>query len=274
MGHAGDVTRFTTVDRQGEPDFFVRFLDLGNALEDIRSLKRVMRAALDLRAGTRLLDVGCGTGDDVRDLAAAVGPHGRVVGLDVSSTMIAEANRRHGSSGLPIEFVEGNAQRLEFASASFDGARTERMFMHLADPAQALAEMVRVVGPGGRVVVFDFDWDTVFVDSPHETTTRTIVRAFSDSMKHGWIGRSLPRMFREAGLTAVTCVPHAVRIHCWFAHRLFDGFLAKAVESRLVSADELAGWWAHLERADAAGQFHFGFLGFVVAGTKAGSSGA
>jgi ubiquinone/menaquinone biosynthesis C-methylase UbiE len=54
------------------------------------------------------------------------------------------------------------------------------MLMHLDDHETALAEMVRVVRPGGKVVVFDFDWDAVFVDSPYKETTRKIVHAFSD----------------------------------------------------------------------------------------------
>jgi hypothetical protein len=117
-------------------------------------------------------------------------------------------------------------------------------------------------------VVFDFDWDTVFVDSPYKVITRKIVHTFSDGIKHGWIGRSLPRLFHTSGLTAVTCIPHTVCIYYAFAHRLFDGHLAKAQETGILSADELARWWDHLEKAEAAGQFHLGFLGFVVSGRK------
>jgi SAM-dependent methyltransferase len=170
--------------------------------------------------------------------------------------------------GLPVEFLEGDAQALKFPDASFDCCRTERMLMHLNVPEQALAEMVRVVRPGGRIVVFDFDWDTVFVDSPYKETTRKIVQTFSDGIKHGWIGRSLPRLFHAAGLTEVACVPHAVRIYCAFAHRLLDGHLTKAQATGILSSDELTCWWAHLEKAEDVGQFHLGFLGFIVSGRK------
>ena len=123
MEHREDITRFTAVDRQGDPGFFITFLDAGNALEDIKSVKRVMLAQLELCDGVSLLDVGCGTGDDVRDLAQLVGPRGRVVGVDVSGAMIAEAKKRHATSELPVEFVEGDAQDLTFPEASFDRCR-------------------------------------------------------------------------------------------------------------------------------------------------------
>lgn len=268
MENREDLTQFTTVDTQADPGFFVQFLDAGNALEDIKSVKQVMISQLELWHGLSVLDVGCGTGDDARDLARLVGEEGRVVGVDFSGAMVAEAKKRHATSGLPVEFVEGNAQNLQFAEASFDRCRTERMLMHLDDPEQALAEMVRVVRPGGRIVVFDFDWDMVFTDSPYKEMTRKIVHTFSDGLKHGWIGRSLPRLCQAAGLVEVTCVPHAVRLYYVFAHRLFDGHLAKAQAAGVLSANELRGWWEHLEKAEIAGQFHLGILGFVVGGRK------
>jgi ubiquinone/menaquinone biosynthesis C-methylase UbiE len=265
MEHREDVTRFTAVDQQADPGFFISFLDAGNALEDIKSVKRVMLSQLELHDGMSLLDTGCGTGDDVWDLARVVGPRGRMVGVDVSGAMIAEAKKRHALSGLPVEFVEGDAQNLTFPDASFDRCRTERMLMHLDDPEKALAEMVRVVRPSGKVVVFDFDWDAVFVDSPYKGTTRKIVHAFCDGIKHGWIGRSLPRMFHAAGLTEVTCVPHTVRPHYAFAHRLFDGHLAKAQQAGVLSADELARWWSTSSRPKQLVSFTSGSSGSSLA---------
>ena len=65
--------------------------------------------------------------------------------------------------------------------------------MHLdRDPADAIAEMGRVTRPGGRIVLFDFDWDAALIDHPDKTATRQIIQTVSDGIRHGQIGRQLP----------------------------------------------------------------------------------
>ena len=73
---------------------------------------------------------------------------------------------------LSLEYRLGDAQRLDLPDHAFDVARTERTFMHLEATERALAEMIRVSRPGGKVVVFDFDWDTLVVDHPDRASTR------------------------------------------------------------------------------------------------------
>jgi ubiquinone/menaquinone biosynthesis C-methylase UbiE len=264
----GDITSFTKVDAEPQSDFFIRFLDAGNTLPDIRSIKRLMIERLELRPGSSLLDLGCGTGDDASELAETIGTTGTVVGADVSTAMIAEAKRRHGHLAPAVRFIEADAARLDFGDGAFNQCRAERLLMHLPRPQQALAEMVRVLQPGGRLVVFDFDWDTMYADSPHKEITRRLFRSFSDGIRNGWIGRALPRLFREAGLQNVIDVPHAVRLGCEFAHWLLDGHSAKAVQAGALSSQELSEWWGDLEEADANGRFNLGLLGFVVAASK------
>lgn len=67
--------------------------------------------------------------------------------------------------------------------------------------------MVRVTRPGGRIVVFDFDWDTLIIDHPDEETTRTVVLSCSDLMRNGWIGQQLPRLFKEQHLEVISIDP-------------------------------------------------------------------
>jgi ubiquinone/menaquinone biosynthesis C-methylase UbiE len=268
LERTGDSTQFSVIDSQFKPDFFITFADAANSLDDIQAIKQLMLPSLNLGHGKRVLDVGCGTGDDVRKLAELVGGRGQAVGLDHSAVMIAEARRRHGGEALPVEFMQGDAEHLSFANETFDACRAERVLMHLAEPERAMMEMARVLRRRGRVVVFDFDWDTIFVDSHYQETTRKIARLYSDTIRSGWIGRALPRLFQQAGLDEVTSVPRAVRPHYASAHDVFDGVIAKGVSQGVLSSEEVARWWRDLEQANSRGLFHFGFLGFVVAGRK------
>ena len=114
--------------------------------------------------GQLLLDVGCGQGADARHLAAAVGPAGQVVGLDLSRSLIREARR--ANAGQPcLEFAVADAQEMPFADSSFDGSRTERVLQHVEEPSRVLAEMCRVVAPGWPHRRLGPDWGSLVMDS-------------------------------------------------------------------------------------------------------------
>jgi ubiquinone/menaquinone biosynthesis C-methylase UbiE len=265
---SGDITSFTAIDRTAQERFYIDFLDIGNALPAIMRLKGAMLDALRLRAGSNVLELGCGTGDDARDIARLVGPHGRVLGLDYSGAMIAEARRRHDRAAPALEFAQGNANALELPNDSFDAVRVERMLMHLdGDPGGAIAEMARVTRPGGRVAIFDFDWDMFFIDHPDREMTRRVVRSFSDAMRHGWIGRELRRRLLDAGLIDVSAQPRPITFDYSFLHRLLDGHLENATATGDITASELQAWWSALQAADRQDRFSAGLLGFIVAAT-------
>jgi len=263
-----DVSLFTEVDKTGDPDFFIRFLDQGNALPDIKKSKTLILDGLHLRNGSAVLDVGCGTGNDVVNIARHVGQSGTVTGVDVSEAMIAEAQRRTAGSGFPVAFEVGNAMDLRFATGSFDGCRAERVLMHVPDPIRALSEMLRVTKPGGRVSVFDFDWDTFVIDSPHSDTTRRVVSSFSDSIRNGWIGRQLRRMFLDCGMTEIVVVPHQILIGFEFLGLLIGGHLTRAQRVGMLNASDVERWWGNLRDADVVGRFFAGFTAFIVSGTR------
>jgi len=82
--------------------------------------------------------------------------------------------------------------------------------------------MVRVTRPCGRIVVFDFDWDTLIIDDPDKETTRTFVLSYSDSIRNGWIGRQLPRLFNGQHLEGLSIDPVQVFVH--YARGTINGF--------------------------------------------------
>lgn len=107
--------------------------------------------ALELTANDRLLDVGCGTGAASRR-AATVAAY--VVGIDLSSEMLRQASLLAG--GLDkVGFVRAEAEALPFADASFAAAICTNSVHHYPEPARAVQEIVRVLAPGGRLVVGD-----------------------------------------------------------------------------------------------------------------------
>lgn len=252
-----------------DPGFALRFFDAGNALPAIRTLKTLMLSQLALQRGQRVLEVGCGPGDDVRAIARRVGPDGHVLGIDASPPIVAEAAHRSADKRLPVEFRVGDALALELPDASVDRCRVERVLMHVtADPALAIHEVARVLRPGGRAVIFDFDWDALVIDGGARELTRRIVRSYSDGVPNGRVGRTLPRLLRDAGLEDVTVIPHAVEIPYDFFGWIVCGHLDAALAAGRFTPEELIGWWDELDAADEHGRFFAALLGFVVVGCK------
>lgn len=259
---------FMQVDRTEDPDFFVRFMDEAQKPAGIQASKQLMLDRAALASGEAVLDVGCGPGDDLFDLVEHVGPAGRLVGLDTSEVMIAEARRRAEERGLPITLEVGEAAALPFADDTFDVCRAARVLEHLADPSAALTEVARVTRPGGRIVVFDFDWDTLIIDHPDKDATRTVVLSYSDSIQNGWIGRQLPRLFGEQRLEVLSIDPVQVFVHYALAELFLGSHLVALQTSGVLRSDQAEQWWESLRRSNEDGTLLISFTAFVVVGAK------
>ena len=159
-----DGSPWSSVDQSADPSAFIRFLDKLRADDSVRAWKLQSYKYLEVKNGSHILDVGCGTGEDVRALAQHVGNTGRVVGVDSSEVMIVEAQKRANGLNLPVEFFVGNAHQLDFTE-SFDGCRADLTFQNLDNPQQALAELVRVARPGARIVLSEPDWETFIINA-------------------------------------------------------------------------------------------------------------
>ena len=260
---------FTAVDQSADPDYYIRFLDAACAEASFQAYKRHSFALLGPCEGRRLLDVGCGAGDDARTLSALVGAGGSVVAVDGSRTMIDEAQRRAAGVGLPVEFRVADAHQLDFPDNSFDGARCDRTFMHLEEPRRALAEMIRVTRPGGAVVVYEVDFETAVVDADR-TLGRKVVNCWCDGFRDGWLGRKVPRLFLEAGLRDVAVYPHTLRLTYFLASQMVGpATVERALATGVLTADEARTWLDQLETAEQAGKFFATLGGYLVVGRKA-----
>jgi SAM-dependent methyltransferase len=117
-----------------------------------------LRAAGCWRAGSRVLDIACGSGYPAIAAALAVGPAGHVAAVDISPRMLeAAAARARAMALVNVEFTDGDAERLGFEADSFDAVTHTYGLMFCSDPGRAVREMHRVLRPGGcaAVVVWD-----------------------------------------------------------------------------------------------------------------------
>lgn len=263
--------QYSTVDQQAAPTSFVAHLDRITALEQILTYKRQSYHFLQIQMGQRILDIGCGTGDDVRAMAEHVGAAGQVIGLDNSATMIRTAIERTGSTNLPVEFRLGNVMQLDFPDASFDGVCADRVLHHITAFEQAFAEMVRVTRTGGRIVIFEPDFDGIIISSPDTQIARQVIHTYTDRFPHGQCGRHLYRLYREAGLQEVglRAIPFPLTEVALAEQLIGLSSVVNAVAANHPEQAEQANrWLSDIQQADRDGTFFFMLLGFMVVGTK------
>lgn len=262
---------FKDVDGTHTAQPFIQCLKLQESLESYHRYKHKTFEQMHLAIGASVLEVGCGTGEDAIALAKLVGSTGKVTAVDRSQAMLDQAITSTKNQTLSIEWVQADAQQLPFTDNTFDAARVDRTLQHIAHPFAAIAEMVRVVRPGGWVVAVDPDWGTFTVDSEQRSLTRQLVNLWCDSFPSGWIGRQLFRYFHQAGLTDLQVNTETIVLTQFeLANQVLDlvQTARKAEASGLASSSAIQDWLNELQQFDQTKNFFCSFTLFIVSGKK------
>ena len=170
---------------------------------DARSLATAHRRLAEiLRPGMSVLDVGCGTGAITRGIAEAVGPSGRVVGVDVNPGLIARARQAHdGVPGLSFEVADLFGLPYQ---GEFDVVTAARVLQWLADPLAALRGLTRAAKPGGLCLVLDYDHGRATWEPEPPEGMRAFYAAFlhwrAEAGMDNALADHLPALFAAAGL--------------------------------------------------------------------------
>jgi ubiquinone/menaquinone biosynthesis C-methylase UbiE len=169
---------------------------------DVVEQRRVVRAALALRPGDRVLDVGVGPGLLAAEMAGEVGPDGRICGIDISESMLAIASTRADVPGGPgIELELATVARIPHPAESFDVVVSTQVFEYVDDVAGALEEVRRVLRPAGRVVLLDTDWGSVVWRSSDDERMARVLTAFEDHLADPHLPRTLTDVLAKTGFT-------------------------------------------------------------------------
>jgi SAM-dependent methyltransferase len=257
---------FSDIDGSGASDDAARYLTF--AAERAADVRRQGYERMEIGEGWSVLDVGCGLGEVCADLVELVGPSGRVVGVDVSEAMITRARERCGE--LPIEFGIGDAEALVFEDATFDAVRAERVVQHLDDPATAIAEMARVVRPGGKVFVLDPVHDASVVATEHPEVWEAIRAHGPGRVRQPRAGLFLKEWMRAADLEVSLAVGARI-IDDWPSTRMlqrFDVGAARAVNAGALTTAQVEDFVAEQERRFEYGVFAQSIFFVQALGTK------
>jgi SAM-dependent methyltransferase len=139
-----------------------------------------------------------GNGEEVREIATLVGAGGRVIGIDLSATLVDEARSRTPVEAANVEFVVGDAHALPFEDGTFDAVRAERTVQHVDDPALVVSEMARVTRAGGRVAVTEPDWGLLFIAASDQETSVHVCERVATGSRNPRIGRNLALLFGQS----------------------------------------------------------------------------
>lgn len=249
---------WTRVDQTTDPSFYANLLQATRAddVERARKDPAAVFGALDLRPGLRLLDVGCGTGDYLRVMAPLVAP-GEAVSIDLSSELVKLAELRSLPEHPNVSFQVGDVYDLPFADASFERVTATQVMVHLSQPWEAISELRRVLAPGGRLAIAEWDWDSTCLAVSDRNLGRRFTHLLCDQMNNGLITRELPSALVGLGFVSVDVLPQ-VRIqrglgaaHTWLIRPAIEEF----VRTGTLTEAEGTALVEDLEQRDATGRY-------------------
>ena len=232
-------------------------------------LRPESEAVLDragLRSGHSAIDLGCGPRGIIELLYDRVSPSGRVVGLDSDPVHVAMAADLVAQRNLDgVQILEADARHTGLPADSFDLVHARTLLVNVPDPAEVLAEMIRLARPGGSVVSVEPDCETYICYPPHPAFDRLaelFTAAFSRNGADPLIGRRLAELYRDAGLEDVTIEARASVYPLGHSRRTIRPDLIRTLRSPILAleaADE-----QELDALDAAAREHLANPDVVV----------
>ncbi len=232
---------------------------------DLLRRRALVHEALGARPGERVLDAGCGPGFYISEILERVGPEGTVVGVDTSPPMLALAAKRcEGHAN--VSFSEGDVTALPVADADFDRALSVQVLEYVDDIPAALGELLRVLRPGGRVLIWDVDWSTVSWHSDDPQRMERFLRAWDEHLADPSLPRTLSAHLREAGFEDVEMQGHAF-VTNEATEETYAGALVPLMAD-YVGTDEAQAWADEQRELQERGESYFACIQFLFTATR------
>ena len=241
---------------------------------DVQSQRDEVRRSLAVEPDERVLDLGSGPGILSCELAALVGPEGRITAVDVSEEMNAMASRRISEQGFAerVAVVLGDAASLPFPDAYFDAAVSTQVLEYVDNVEAALQELRRVLRTGGRLVLLDTDWDTLIWAAFDEPRAARILEAWSAHAAHTNLPRTLGRLLQRSGfvLDELRVIP---LLNTSYNEHTYSYNLAALIADfvrnhETVSGTDVDAWLAEFESLERATAYFFSLNRYLFRATS------
>lgn len=248
-----------------------RLLDNVYQGADVTRRRQASFNALQPAPGETILDIGCGNGLLTAELARAVGPKGRIIGVDPSTDMRNAGIARCKDFDW-VEFFEGTASDLPVASDTVDKAVSVQVFEYLNDIPAAVREAKRTLKPGGKLVIADIHFDSLIWFSRDPERMDRMIAAWDHHFVERRVPAILPPIMRDEGLSDVdishiTICDHQLRPD-GLANMMIILMENFAASNGHIPKDEAAAWANEQRELAEQGSFFFSLTQFVVSARK------
>lgn len=242
-------------------------LEMRAAMPKFVAVRDAYFEAIDLPSVGRLLELGCGTGAVCRAIATWPGFEGEVTGSDLSKSLIDTAKRLTDAVGIEgIRYLQADGQGSTAHQGDYDLVLGHTVISHVDDPNAFLSEALRLVRPGGRVVIHDGDYASMTFDTGAPEYDRDLPAKYFDAIiANPFVMREMPRRLSQLGVKSYEATGAMVLEAGTgeYFPGIIRNYASIAVAAGVVSDDETEGWIAALDRA-LEHQSFFGSCNFVT----------
>ncbi len=251
-------------------DEFSRLMEEFNVSPGAVERRARILAALNVKTGTQVLDVGSGPGHQAYEIAQAIGSDGRIEGVDSAEGSV-EIGRRRCAGLENASFTFGDAYDLPYDDATFDTAMSSQVFEYLDDVPKALSEMFRVLKPGGRVLIHGTGWGALVWHSTDPERMSRILKIWDGHLADPRMPETMAKKLYNTGFVGVHAEP-VVHIELSYDPRSISAILAKFVGGYVVSQGvsqvEADAWAAELPNLGSTGDYFFSSNEYILTAQK------
>ncbi len=248
-----------------------RLLEIAYQGAEITRRRQASFDALRPEPGETILDIGCGNGLLTAELARAVGPDGKVIGIDPSDEMRKPAVSRCKAFDW-VEISQGTAHELPIGTEIADKAVSTQVFEYLDDIPGAVQEVFRTLKAGARFVIGDIHFDSFLWFSDHPDRMRRMMRSWDHHLTERCIPAILPPILRSSGFAVDEIRPLTLCDHLLKSDGLASVMMQLMKRYALVhghvSEEEATAWFDEQTALAAEGRFFFSITHFVICARK------